>query len=221
MKYLFLVVFTFFFIAAVFGTAGCGKKTEQQQQQGQQQSTPQGGNQQQSNNPLEQMAKAADEMTKSMSGDQKPVPPVPYKSLQAFLPPAMGDMTTKGPEGESATMGEWSYSQAKIVFSGKTGEEVRVEIFDYAHISMLYAPFQMAWNMKISKESSEGYERTTKVGSWPAFEKWEVSNKAMEVNVLVGDRFIVSVHTTKLGEGSAKDILSKMDLNKLSMQKAS
>ncbi len=212
---------TLFVIAAVLGTAGCGKKAEQQQQQTQQQPAAQGGSQQQSNNPLDQLSKAADEMTKTMSGDQKPVPPVPFKSLEAFLPSALGDMTTKGPEGESATMGEWSYSQAKIGFSGKGGEEARIEIFDYAHISMLYAPFQMAWNMKISKESSEGYERTTKVGSWPAFEKWEIGGKSMEVNVLVGDRFIVSVHTNGLAEGAAKDILSKMDLNKLASQKAS
>ena len=201
------------------GSAGCGKKAEEQQQ-AREQSTSQGGNQQQSNNPFEQLSKAADEMSKAAGGDQKPVPPVAYKTLQSFLPPAYGDMTTTGPEGESAAMGEWAYSQAKIAFTGKAGEEVRVEIFDYAHIAMLYAPFQMVWNMKLSKESSSGYERTIKVANWPAFEKWEVSDKSMEVSVMVGDRFIVTVHTSGMAEGTAKDLLSKMDLNKLSTQTA-
>ncbi len=194
---------------------GCGKKTADQQQQTTQ------STENKSTNPLEQMQKAAENLNKTMSGDQKPVPAVSYKTLQTFLPTSYMNMKTEGPEGETATYGEWNYSSAKITFNAEDGSHAEIDIFDYAHIGLLYAPFQMLFNMKFSREDSHGYEKSTKYGNYPGYEKWENANKHMEITVLVGDRFIVNVKTTGFAESAAKDLLSKIDLNKLAASTAS
>ena len=194
---------------------GCGKKADQQQQQTGQNPANK------SNDPLAQMQKAAEDMNKAMSGDQKPVPAVPFKSLQEILPASFMNMKTEGASGETATYGDWNYSSAKINFEGDNGVHAGIEVLDYAHIGLLYAPFQMLFNMKFSREDSKGYEKSTKYGNYPGYEKWESADKHMEITVLVAERFIVNVKTMGLDASAAKDLLSKIDLNKLSGMKAS
>ena len=167
------------------------------------------------------MSKAAEDMTKSMSGDSKPVPPVSYKTLQTFLPTSYNDMKTEGSEGETASYGEWTFSQAKIRFDGENGSNAQIEILDYAHISLLYAPFRMFFNMKMARESSRGYEKSQKFGDHPGFVKWENDSKHGEITVLVGDRFILKIETYDLPEDAAQDILSKIDMGKLATTTAS
>jgi len=86
---------------------------------------------------------------------------------------------------------------------------------------MLYAPYQMLLKMNYNRESTKGYERSTKIGEYPAFEKWEENSKNATVNILLGDRFIVNVETSGLGEGSARKIVVEMKLKELASQKAS
>ena len=174
---------------------------------------------------LQQTAKAMEEtakqMEKAQSGEQKPVPPVSFKVLLTFLPKSVGDLKPGEPEGETQSMGEWNFSNASIAFTGEGGKQANVELFDYAHIGILYAPYTILLNMKFSRESTKGYEKSTKLGDFPAFEKWENADGRNEMTVLVADRFIVTVKTDKLGEGSARKIAEGMDLKKLSMQTAS
>jgi hypothetical protein len=174
---------------------------------------------------LQQTAKAMEETAKQMekvqSGEQKPVPPVSFKVLLTFLPKAVGDLKAGEPEGETQNMGEWNFSNAKIEFNGEGGKQANVEVFDYAHIGIMYAPYTILLNMKFSRESTKGYEKSTKLGDFPAYEKWENADARNEITVLVADRFIVTVKTDKLGEGSARKIAEGMDLKKLSTQTAS
>jgi hypothetical protein len=77
----------------------------------------------------------------------------------------------------------------------------------------------MMLNMNMNKESTEGYERSTKIGDFPAFEKWRNNGEENEVTILVGDRFVVSTTTRGLGEGSAKKIVESIDLKDLAGKK--
>ena len=216
-----LVLVISLFIVSGIVLNGCGKKAEdnQQSQQSGEQEKKSSGNE--SQNPFDQLSQAAEEMNKAFSdGDRKPVPPVNFKTLMTFLPTSYNDMNTEGPEGETASYGEWNFSQAKIRFNGEN-TSAEIEIFDYAHINLLYAPFKMFFNMKIAKESSKGYEKSMKFGNHPGFIKWESMNQHSEITLLVGDRFIVKVETHGLGENASQDLLSKLDLDKLATATAS
>ena len=174
-----------------------------------------------SGNPLSQLTSAVSQMEKMSKGltasaDRKPVPPVSYKVLIDYLPQEVDGMKAEAPKGETGTMGEWKYSQAETRYRSEDGKKsAKVGLFDYAHIPMLYAPIQMMMNMNMSKESTEGFERSTKVGDFPAFEKWSSAGEESEVTILVADRFVVTTTTRGLGEDSAKKIAERIDLKEL------
>jgi hypothetical protein len=170
------------------------------------------------NNPLAQLTAAAEQMQKAAEGftsNRKPVPPVAFRELIDFLPKQMAGMKRQEPKGETTTAGSWQYSQAEVNFESGDGQRgVEIGIFDYAHIPFLYVPFNMFLNMKVARESTEGYERSTKIRGFPGFEKWNRSGSS-EAVALVGDRFIVKADTRGLGEGAGKKILEGMNLSGL------
>jgi hypothetical protein len=170
------------------------------------------------NNPLAQLTAAANQMQKAAEGftaNRKPVPPVAFRELIGFLPTRMAGMKADEPKGETTTAGTWQYSQAEVDFRAEDGKRsADIGIFDYAHIPFLYVPFNMILNMNVSKESTEGYEKSVKVKGYPAFEKWHRGGNS-EIVVLVGDRFIVKSETRGLGEGSARKIVEGLNLKGL------
>ena len=172
------------------------------------------------NNPLSQLTAAAEQMQKAAEGlaanaNRKPVPPVAFRELIDVLPRRMAGMKRDEPKGETTTAGSWQYSQAEVDFRSADGQrKADVGIFDYAHIPFLYVPFTMFLNMKVARESTEGYERSTKIDGYPAFEKWSKDGSS-EAVVLVGERFIVKADTRGMGEGAGKKILEDMDLSGL------
>jgi hypothetical protein len=166
------------------------------------------------------MATAAEEAGKGFSDDRKPEPPVSFKILLTYLPQQIEGMNQENARGETATMGEWTFSQASAEYNGTDGKSARVEIFDYAYIGMMYAPIRMWLKMKINRESSEGYERTTEVAACPAYEKYENQGEHSEITILVGDRFIVTINTSSMQEDMPRKIASAMSLDKLANEKA-
>jgi hypothetical protein len=169
------------------------------------------------NNPLSQLTAAANQLSKGLTdaANRKPVPPVSYKQLIDYLPKGMGDMKGDPPKGETTSAGQWQYSQAEADYRNPDGSRsANVGIFDYAHIPFLYVPFQMMLNMKVSTESTDGYERSAQIGGFPAYEKWSKSGES-EAIVMVGDRFIVKTSTRGVGEGSARKIAEDLDLKGL------
>jgi hypothetical protein len=206
-----LLIFTLFIIigCAVLLSA-CGKKDPDQQSALQQMQKA-----------AEQSQQTAQDMQKSMNSDKKPVPPVSFKVLIEFLPKAVEGLTPGTPDGETTTMNEWSYAFAKNRYESKDGNsDASVEIFDYAYISLLYAPYQILWNMNYSRETAKGYERSIKIADSPAFAKWDEESKSSEVSILVGERFIVKCETHGLQDGVAKKIVEGIDMKKLAVQKA-
>lgn len=191
-----------FGVALAAGLSGCGD------------TAPAAGN-----NPLAQLTAAVDQMQKAAEGltatDRKPVPPVAFRELIAFLPRNLAGMKGEEPKGETTTAGSWQYSQAEIDFrSPDRKRSAEVGIFDYAHIPFLYVPFRMVLNMNVARESTEGYERSSKIAGFPAYEKWNKDGSS-EVVVLVGERFVVKTETRGVGEGSARRITEGMNLKAL------
>jgi hypothetical protein len=165
----------------------------------------------------ENMKTAAEEMTAGQ--DREPQPPVSFKTLLTYLPAEIGGMPQSNPRGETSSMAEWKYSNASADYEG--GEtSARVEISDYAYINMLYAPVRMWLKMNISRESTEGFEHTVEVAGYPAYEKFQTNGKRGELTVLVGDRFIVNIHTNGLAEDAPRKVAEAMPLKKLAQEKA-
>ena len=168
-------------------------------------------------NPLAQLTAAAEQMQKGRRclTKRKPVPPVAFRELIEFLPGKAAAMKRQEPKGETTKVGSWQYSQAEVRFGSQDGSRsLEVGIFDYAHIPLLYLPFNALIGMNVAKESTEGYQRSTKIDGFPGFEEWN-RNGSSEAVVLLGDRFIVKASARGMGEGGARKVVEAMDLSGL------
>lgn len=167
----------------------------------------------------QQMAGAAAGMTDK---NAKAVPPVSFKKLIDYLPKNLNGMKGSEPEGQTTTAGPngmWQISTAKVRYSSEQGGATAdAEISDLARNSLLYIPYQMLKGMKINTESTSGYQRTVDYEGFPAYEEWSTSSKNSEFTVLVGDRFVVHTQVNGGEEGSAKQVMEKIDLKGLAKE---
>lgn len=66
------------------------------------------------------------------------------------------------------------------------------------------------------KETESGYEKSIKLGEFPGFEKWDTDNKSGELNLVVGQRFLVTVEGRRLDDAKVlHQFASNVDTTKL------
>jgi hypothetical protein len=146
------------------------------------------------------MAKAMQGFAAAMSGagpDGKPVQPIAFQTLQTHLP-KMSGWEMDEPEGQRMTM-PVPFSQVETNY--RNGDKrVDVTIVDTGFAKLLVAPWSMMLAAGYSNESSDGYEKATTIGGNPAVEKWSSRSKNGELNILVGNRFMVTLDGNDLGD---------------------
>ena len=173
---------------------------------------------------LSQLAKTANQFAeqaqKLASGTAKPVPPVSYQTLIDYLPRSVPGMKAREPKGETGSAGRWQYSQAKVEYASARGLRAEVGIYDYAFIPFLYAPYKMALAMNVKREGTDGFERTTEVAGFPAFEQWDKGSRKSKVAVMVGERFVVTADVYGGEDGSARALARRIDLKGLAGENA-
>jgi len=163
----------------------------------------------------EDTARSMEAMARGLAGDSgvKPVDPVSFKDLQTVMPDVAG-WEKASPTGERMTS-PFSFSQALVTYK-KGDAEIEQMIMDSGFNQLLVAPFAMMLTTGYAKETSDGYEKSTTVSSFPAFEKWSSESKNGEFTVFVNKRFIVEAEGS--GLASTKELqafLDKTDLKKL------
>lgn len=145
---------------------------------------------------FEQMAKSAEEAAKSLQ-NQPPVEPVSFRELQEVLP-AMDGWEMDKPTGEKMTS-PVPFSKSEATYR-KDDASVQVEVMDSGFNQMLIAPALMMLAAGYERETESGFERGTKVGEFPAFEKWNSEDKDGELNIVVNKRFIVKVDGNNIAD---------------------
>ncbi|MCL4811543.1 MAG: hypothetical protein KJ061_03610 [Vicinamibacteraceae bacterium] len=167
---------------------------------------------------FEAMAKQAEEAAKAMPDGETPqVEPVSFRDLQALFPTVEGWEMAK-PSGEKMTS-PFAFSKAEVDYQ-KGESSVSVEITDSGFNQMLFAPFMMFMAQGYEKETSEGYEKSTKVGDYPAWERWSSDTRDGELNVVVGKRFLVRVEGDGIDDMSVlHDVAKRIDMGKLAQLK--
>jgi hypothetical protein len=168
------------------------------------------------------MQKASEDFGKAMAGfasamaggDGKTVDVVSFRDLQVALPTVPGWTMEGKAKGEKMTS-PVPFSQTEARYT-KGDASMEVKVVDSGFSQMLVAPWAMFLTAGYEKETDEGYEKSTKVGGHPGFEKWNSEDKSGELNFVVGKRFLVTVEGRDLSD--AKDLhafADKMDLAKL------
>jgi hypothetical protein len=165
------------------------------------------------------MAKGLADMAKGLQGmaggdpSQKPVDPVSFRDLQT----AFGDISgwEKGkPTGERMTS-PVNFSVARVTYT-RGSSRLEQEISDSAFNQLLLVPFSMFLTSGYEKETEDGYEKSTKVGDYPGWEKWNKTGKSGELNAIVNRRFIVQVRGHGIDDPKVLHAaMSSVDLKKL------
>jgi hypothetical protein len=162
------------------------------------------------------MAAAATGAT-AAAGNVKPVDPIDFKELQAMLPDVAGWEKSR-PEAERMTA-PVSFAYASTRY--KKGDfEIIEKITDSGFNQLLIAPLSMMLAAGYAKESTSGFEKSTTAAGYPAFEKWDKSDKSGNLTVFVNQRFVVELEGTGMTDNKElQAFLTRTDLKKLAALK--
>jgi hypothetical protein len=197
----------------MFGTVACSRPATQDQAQ---QAAPEASKgvaegAKEAARGFEAMANGMKEMAERAK--MQPVEPVSFRDLQAVFPDLAGWEKGK-PTGEKMSS-PVSFSEARVSYS-KGDSSIDAKIVDSGFNQMLVAPFTMFLTAGYEKETDEGYEKAAKVGEYPGWERWNSEGKSGELNVVVGDRFVVTFEgsglesTKPLYEAAQKTDLARL-----------
>lgn len=159
---------------------------------------------------IQQMADKAKEMQ-----EKGPVDPVDFRSLKELLPNKAGGLERTEATGEKNGAMGFSISQAQGKYQNDESS-IEVEIMDTGGVGGMAMMGMAAWALaEVDKETASGYEKTTRINGMKAYEKYDNDGKDGEVNVLVGDRFVVNVKGRNVTMDQIKDTLGDLNLDQL------
>jgi len=165
---------------------------------------------------LEDAAKAAEELA------NKNIDPIDFRTLTEMLPSSAAGLDQVNKTGEKSGISGMATSYAEASYEDPDGSQrITVKITDVGSMTSIVA-FGMAWmNMVIDKESTSGYERTTKIDGHPALEKFEQGEgySRGELTVVVVNRYIVEVKGSDISMSNLKSTMGNINLSKLASMK--
>ena len=129
-----------------------------------------------------------------------PVEVVPWEQLIETLPEdqEVSGWSAMEPKGETTDVSQalpTSDQQISLKFTKveneywNADEYVRVTIIDTSFLLI----YTQAWNIKVDRESSSGYTRSTEINGQPAFEEWNSASEQGTITMFVGERMLVEV----------------------------
>ena len=163
---------------------------------------------------MEGFADAMKGMADAMAGGEgKAVDPVSFRDLQASLPEVSG-WTMDKPRGERMTS-PIAFSQTEATYT-RDDQSIDVKIVDSGFNQMLIAPWAMFLGAGYERETDEGYEKAVSIDGNPGFEKWNSASKDGELNIVVAQRFLVTIEGRDLDDPSVlHEVFSNLDTSKL------
>jgi hypothetical protein len=202
MKTSFIVSFTL--VAALMLNSCSGKKEDQTEEANEEPKS--------SIDALQELADKAKDL-----GNREAVDPIDFRKLKEFLPARTGGLDRTEATGEKSGAMGFTVSTAEGKYKGDDNASIDIEIIDTGGIAGVSTMTLAAWSMaEIDKETTTGYEKTTKIEGFKAFEKYDNEQKSGELNVLVAERYLINVEGNNVSIQQLKDCLKDIDLDKLS-----
>ena len=162
---------------------------------------------------LEAMAQGLAGAANAVGGNGEPVTPVGFRQLQSVFPPLRG-WTRSKPTGEQMTS-PVAYSQAEVRYT-KGDNRIELKIIDSGFHQLLLAPYTVFLTAGYERQTDNGYEKSTKVGTEPGWEKWNAAARSGEVNAVVARRFLVQAEGHKVDDLKVlHDVLGRIDFVRL------
>lgn len=146
--------------------------------------------------------------------------PVDFRKLKEALPQELAGFEKGDSSGEKNNAFGISVSEVKQSFRTADGNKrVRFEITDPGSLTGPFALANVWLNVEVDKESGDGYEKTSTVGGRKIHEKWSKGSKRGEVQMVIGNRFMVEVSAEGVEMNDVKALLGKIDVARLEAMK--
>ena len=153
----------------------------------------------------------------TLFGGGKKVDPLEIDQIKSFLPPTLAGFAKQGNgTAEKSGFAALMVSKAEADYSNGS-KTVTIGISDPGGATGLVGLASWA-TLQTSKEDDNGSERTAKVNGRMVHEQTR-KNGADEFDIILGDRFIVSAHSSDVKLNELKSMVAALDLNKLESMK--
>jgi hypothetical protein len=163
------------------------------------------------------MKDALGELEKQLTdanGGEK-VEPVDFRELKAELPERINGMKRISAEGERSGWGGFKVSTANAEYEDGD-KHLEISIVDAGGMMGLAKVGLAAWaQAEVDRETQDGYERTTTIDGYQAYEKFNNKTEDGQVSVIVNERFIVNIEGRNISARDLKSALDKLNLKKL------
>lgn len=201
-------------LSAIFILFGCGKGGDQPNEKQKSESEKTGIKS------LDDFVDNMKEVQKSMEEGKK-YEVVDFRELKTLLPESIDDLKRTNAEGEKSGAMGFTISKAEADYNNEDySQSIDIEITDFTGATGIAAMAVWGWAMAdIDKETENGYEKTNKYKGHKAYEKYNNKNQHGSLEVLVSERFIVSVEGNNVPMAVIKSAMDQIDISKLESMK--
>lgn len=140
--------------------------------------------------------KSTEEPSREAEKAPEKVTAVDFKLLEEWLPEKAG-WTKSNVRGQQFSYGEGQTSMAEADYS-YGDRSVHVIILDSARISWTMGQFLQMVQMGFSARDDTHYVKTMKIGNYPALEEYNYQRKQGQLQVLIKDRFLITIRGNNL-----------------------
>ena len=169
---------------------------------------------------MQEFAKAMESAAAAMgrkSADGKPVEPVSFQELQSALPEVSGWQRAT-PTGERMTS-PIAYSQAEADYT-MGDASINVKMVDSAFSQLLIAPWRCSSRPATKSRQATATRNRSTSAATPASRSWNKGSKDGEINLVIANRFLVTVDGDNIGDSKVlHEFASKIDAGKLAALK--
>jgi hypothetical protein len=150
----------------------------------------------------------------------KDVKTVDFHRLKEMLPESIEGMKRTEASGQSGEAMGMKASSATARYTDGSNGSIQVEISDLGSLSGL-AGLAAKFDPSMEKETDTGYERTTKINGQLVHERYDRHSRSGEVNVILNNRFSVSISGSGVDAKTLTGALREIDVSRLATMTAS
>ncbi len=139
---------------------------------------------------------------------------VNFREMKALLPSSLRGMDRTSIEGQKSGIGKLKAATAQAEYRNGN-EKIKISLVDVGGLGMMMSTMAGWANVEVDNESDHGYERTTTIDGYKAFESYDSDSKEGNIAIIVEDRIIVSIDGKNVTERQLKKALNKISIRQL------
>lgn len=137
-----------------------------------------------------------------------------FRDLKAILPDRLLGMDRTKHTGEKTGAMGFTISQAEAEYE-EDDKSLDVQIVDASQMGMAKVGL-VAWaSVEVDREGDFGYERTTTIDGYKAFEKWNADSGTAELIFFYNDRYIITLKGRNVDGDDLRKALNRIDYDDL------